>query len=173
MSRPLTSNPHAPSSSVHIRPAGPADLDAIDALERGAFAQDRFARRNLRRLLTRPSALVLLAERAGEHGPERVGYALILYRRNATVARLYSIAVDETARGQGIGPALVEEAARHAAQRGCRRLRLEVRRSNGAAQRSYERSAFRRTGIRPAYYDDGEDAVIMETEIAMREHTQS
>ena len=173
MSRPLTSNPHAPSSPIRIRPAGPADLDAIDALERGALGQQDQGGGTREQPAQIAAGKAIPAKRAGEHGPERVGYALILYRRNATVARLYSIAVDETARGQGIGPALVEEAARHAAQRGCRRLRLEVRRSNGAAQRSYERSAFRRTGIRPAYYDDGEDAVIMETEIAMREHTQS
>jgi ribosomal-protein-alanine N-acetyltransferase len=50
--------------------------------------------------------------------------------------------------------------ARHA-----REATLEVRLSNVAARRLYEKYGFRPVGLRPRYYgDDGEDALIMTTE---------
>jgi len=39
---------------------------------------------------------------------------------------------------------------------------LEVRRSNAAAIRLYKSLSFKDRGIRPRYYRNGEDAVIME-----------
>lgn len=157
----MSANPADPRSPVQIRAAGRDDLDAIDALEGGAFAADRFARRNLRRLLARPTACVLLAERRGE----AAGYVLVLFRAGARVARLYSIAVAGHSRGAGVGAALIEAAVREAARRGADILRLEVRASNEPARRAYRRAAFGETGIRPAYYRDGEDAVIMDKQI--------
>lgn len=150
-----------PRMLPQIRLAGPDDLDAIDALEGEAFEADRFARRNLRRLLARPTACVLLAERGGE--PH--GYVLLLFRAGGRMARLYSIAVAQRARGAGVGAALIEAAEAEAARRGCDSLRLEVRASNQTARRAYQRAAFGETGIRPAYYPDGENAVIMEKQI--------
>lgn len=154
-------SPAEPQRPVQIRSAGPSDLETIDALEREAFQSDRFARRNLRRLLARTTASVLLAERDGKPA----GYALVLFRERARVARLYSIAVDEQARGAGVGSALIEAAGREAAGRNCDILRLEVRASNRTALHAYKGAAFRQTGSRPAYYPDGEDAVIMEKTI--------
>jgi ribosomal protein S18 acetylase RimI-like enzyme len=49
----------------------------------------------------------------------------------------------------------VEKAA---ADRGCRRLRLEVRQDNAAAIRLYERRGYRRFAARGTYYEDGADA---------------
>ena len=46
-----------------------------------------------------------------------------------------------------------------------REATLEVRLSNIAARRLYEKYGFRPVGLRPRYYsDDGEDALIMTTE---------
>lgn len=143
---------------AHIRRAGPHDLDRIDVLESEAFSADRFARRNLRRLLARSSALVLIAER----GQTPVGYALVLFSRRTRIARLYSIAVSQANRGSGVGAALLKRAASEARMRGKRVLRLEVRASNKAALRSYERAGFEECGRRASYYPDGEDAVIMQ-----------
>ena len=58
--------------------------------------------------------------------------------------------------------------------RHAREATLEVRLSNLAARRLYEKYGFRPVGIRPRYYsDNGEDALIMTTEplagAAMRE----
>lgn len=153
--------PSNTSSQLVIRAAGSGDLDAIDALEAGAFDADRFARRNLRRLLASPSARVLIASLDG--GP--AGYALLLFRKNARVARLYSIAVAGHVRGRGVGAALIAACEGEAASRDAARLRLEVRASNETAIRAYLRAGFETAGRRANYYSDGEDAVIMDKTI--------
>lgn len=141
-----------------IRAAGPGDLDAIDAIEAASFTADRFARRNLARLLRSGTAEVLLAENEGEP----VGYVLLLFRAGAKAARLYSLAVSPQARGKGAAAKLVQAAARRAIGRGCDRLRLEVRASNEAAARLYRRAGFRTLREWPGYYEDGESALRME-----------
>ncbi len=145
-------------SSVVIRRAGGRDLEAIDRIERRSFSKDRFPRRNLRRVLSSGATAFLLAESDGAPA----GYAMVLFRRGASVARLYSIAVDPDFRGRGVAEELLAEAGRQAASRGADRLRLELRPSNNAAQRLYERAGFTLLERRPGYYDDGEDAIRME-----------
>jgi ribosomal protein S18 acetylase RimI-like enzyme len=145
-----------------VRPAEPCDLNLIDRLEQASFDRDRFARRNLRRLLLSPSAAVLVAEDA--EGPS--GYAVLLYRKGAKRARLYSIAVDPRFRRRGVGESLIAAAARSARARGADRLRLELRPSNASAMRLYERAGFTFLERKAGYYEDGEDAVRMELPLA-------
>ncbi|MCB2112604.1 MAG: GNAT family N-acetyltransferase [Parvularculaceae bacterium] len=149
-------------ADLRIRPAGPADLDAIDAIERLSFQGDRFARRNLGRLLKSASVCVLIATA----GARPAGYAALLFRKGSTRARLYSIAVDPQARGRGVADALVSAAAACALRRGADRIRLEMRPSNKAAQRLYERAGFTVFDRKPGYYEDGEDAVRMERRLS-------
>lgn len=151
-----------PPGSAAIRRASVGDLDAIDRIEQRSFVQDRFPRRNLRRVLKSPASLFLIAEMDGAPA----GYLMLLFRKGASVARLYSIAVDPEFRGRGVGESLLSEAAAAAAAGGASRLRLEFRPSNRAAQRLYERAGFTLLERRTGYYDDGEDAVRMEKRIA-------
>lgn len=148
-----------------IRPAGPGDLDAIDAVEGASFSADRFPRSNLRRLLARESAAALLAEERGRP----LGYVLLLFRKGAKAARLYSIATAPEARGRGVGRMLLDAAARCAVERGCDRLRLEVRSSNVVATRAYVKAGFRAVKELPGYYADGETALLMEKRLELRE----
>lgn len=143
---------------VALRPARPADLDIVDAIETASFAADRFPRRNLARMLRRPTARALIAEIGGAPA----GYVLLLFRNGATCARLYSLAVAPAARGKGVARALVDAASALALDKGCLRLRLEVRRSNAVARRLYESAGFGVIGEKPDYYDDGETALKME-----------
>lgn len=147
-----------------MRRGGPRDLDAIDAIEAAGFTTDRFARRNLRRLLGSESAAALVAE--GDGRP--LGYVLLLLRRGAKAARLYSMATLPPARGRGVGKALVDAAAACAVKRGRERLRLEVRRTNAVARRLYERAGFSVIDERPGYYEDGETALLMEKRLRER-----
>ena len=93
-------------------------------------------------------------------GEAVVGYAgmwLILDEAHVT-----NIAVDPTERRHGLGDALLTELERRARTHGCRAMTLEVRPSNGTAQRLYRRHGFVPRGLRPGYYaDTQEDAIIM------------
>lgn len=148
----------AAGTAVRIRKGRPVDLDGVDAIERSSFTVDRFARRNFGRLLASKSAELMLAECDGA----AIGYVLLLFRKGAKAARLYSLAASPDARGKGTGAKLVQAAAQRAIKKGCDRLRLEVRRSNVAAISLYRRAGFSELEIMPAYYVDGEDALRME-----------
>jgi ribosomal-protein-alanine N-acetyltransferase len=64
-------------------------------------------------------------------------------------------------RRRGLSTELMTLAEDHTRQTGGESLTLEVRTSNVPAITMYLGLDYRRAGIRPAYYQDGEDAVIM------------
>lgn len=97
-----------------------------------------------------------------------LGKAVVFFRRNSDVARLYSIAVDGRARGRGLGKALLQAVERAAQRRGCTRLRLEVRQDNAGAIRLYERLGYRRFAARVRFYEDGADAWRYEKTLRLR-----
>jgi ribosomal-protein-alanine N-acetyltransferase len=143
--------------SWSIRPAVPADLPRIVALEQDAFATDRFNARQLRYLLTRARATFLVAE--SPDGP--LGYAVALYRRGVPRARLYTVAVAEATRGKGIATALIQALRGAARARGCAALGLEVRADNRSALGLYGKLGFVPSGEIAAYYADGTAAIRM------------
>ncbi|TLY51779.1 MAG: GNAT family N-acetyltransferase [Gammaproteobacteria bacterium] len=137
-----------------MRRAVADDLDALVALEHASFNTDHLSPRQYRKHLASATARVLVAvDRIG-----LLGKALVFFRHASPIARLYSIAVADRARGRGIAKALlaaVEEAAR---AHGCRTMRLEVSQSNPAAIALYERYGYRRFAERREYYENGEHA---------------
>ncbi|MDN5347101.1 MAG: [ribosomal protein S18]-alanine N-acetyltransferase [Clostridia bacterium] len=73
-----------------------------------------------------------------------------------------NIAVHPHWRGRGLGKLLLDFLLHEAARLGADRVTLEVRVSNIAAQKLYERAGFTRAGVRKGYYNDTrEDAIIM------------
>ncbi|MEN8821837.1 MAG: N-acetyltransferase [Abyssibacter sp.] len=140
-----------------IRSATPADLPALLTLEAG-FASDRITPRAMRRLLQRPSAQMRVID--GESPPNTLAAAsILLTRRGSRVARLYSLVVAPSARGQGLGDALVDDAMHLARLGDCDRLSLEVAESNTAARRLYARHGFSEAKRLPGYYADGGDGL--------------
>lgn len=95
-----------------------------------------------------------------------VGTAVVLFRRGSRVARLYSIAIADAARGRGLGRVLLAAAERAASNRDCEVLRLEVRADNHAAQQLYEGCGYCCFGLRRGYYEDGDDALRYEKPLA-------
>ena len=75
-------------------------------------------------------------------------------------AELLRIAVDPAHRGQNFGRLLLEACQRALEAQGLTQLFLEVRVSNVAAIRLYGACGWRRCGLRPGYYPDGEDAAL-------------
>ncbi|HEX7915159.1 GNAT family N-acetyltransferase [Rudaea sp.] len=137
-----------------IRPALDSDLDALLALERAAFTSDHLSPRQYRQHLHSASASVLAAVDADG----LLGKAVVFYRAGSDIARLYSIAVAERARGRGVAKALLAAVEAAALHRHCLRLRLEVRKDNAAAIALYERLGFQRFGEKRGFYEDGVDA---------------
>ena len=106
----------------------------------------------------------------------RVGYSCwVLEREEHPIAyAVMSVAADEahilnicvipSLHGQGIGHQLLEQMVALARRRGVDTVLLEVRPSNKAAVRMYEKAGFCEVGLRRGYYpgDNGrEDALIM------------
>jgi ribosomal-protein-alanine N-acetyltransferase len=73
-----------------------------------------------------------------------------------------NLAVLPSYRRQGAASALLSRVLREGRARGARRAALEVRESNDAARRLYERFGFRVAGVRRFYYDKPpEDALVL------------
>lgn len=131
------------------------DLRAVLHIERRSFSIP-WSESTFRGLLRRNSASLLVAELAGRV----VGYAALWFVTDE--AELGDLAVLPEERGRGIGRWLLDRAMEEAAGRGARQLYLEVRESNEAARRMYERAGFSVAGIRPGYYSEPrEDAILM------------
>jgi ribosomal-protein-alanine N-acetyltransferase len=67
----------------------------------------------------------------------------------------------EEYRGKGLGSALIDEAVKGVKIRQCGELYLEVRCSNTAAVKLYEKLDFTVQQRLKTYYRDGEDAFLM------------
>jgi len=147
---------------VHIRRSKLADLEALWELENRVFATDRMSRRSLRRLLASPAAVAMVARAEGAI----MGVAIVLFRANSRVARLYSLAVAPKYTGRGIASALLATAEKIARRRECRSLRLEVHERNHSAIKVYRRAGYHEFGRYHHYYQDRGDALRFEKQLA-------
>jgi len=141
-------------SEFEIRRLTYADLPQVIAIERRAFPTP-WSLAMFVLELSKPSGICLASVR-----DERViGY--LVCSRYDTVWHLMNIAVDDRMRREGIASALLERLF-EIADKPSEQYTLEVRTSNDAAIRLYERFGFRAAGRRRAYYHDNrEDAIIM------------
>ena len=132
-----------------IRPVHSADFDELLQIEAQAFPKSQYDREELWILhLKYPHTfLVALSDQID-------GY--IVFRPDG---HIISMAVTPERRRTGVGTCLVKEAIDH-----CRRksLRLEVRVSNVGAHKFYQSLGFIIKAKIGRYYQDGEDALIME-----------
>lgn len=147
--------------SFDFRFASMADIDALVVLEQQCFTLDRLSQRNFHWMISRGNARLILAEKDGC----LAGYALLLFHRGTSLARLYSIAVGPEWRGQTLGQRLLDQAQASALERNCAWLRLEVRPDNPAAIRLYEANGFRRFAVVEDYYEDHAQALRYEKRI--------
>jgi [ribosomal protein S18]-alanine N-acetyltransferase len=141
---------------MQIRRLVYADLPQVMAIERRAFpAPWSLAMFVLE--LSKPSGVCLAAVE------DKALRGYLVCSRYDTVWHLMNVAVDPVFQRGGIGSNLLRRLFEEVAARGGEaRYTLEVRQSNTAAIRLYERYGFRAVGRRRRYYqDNGEDAVIM------------
>ncbi len=80
-------------------------------------------------------------------------------------AHIATIAVHPDLRRQGLGEQILLSAIKEVHKEGARRVFLEVRAGNVAAQAMYRKYGFEFAGVRPHYYrDNNEDALLMNLE---------
>lgn len=148
----------AVSTPVRLDPMALGDLPAVQEIERLSFSSP-WPAYALEQELTANRLARYVVARAGDTIVAFAGVWLMV-----DDAHITTFSVHPEWRRRGVGPQLLMGVADLAREIGARRLTLEVRASNEAAQRLYERFGFEIVGRRPAYYtDNGEDALIMTT----------
>lgn len=80
-------------------------------------------------------------------------------------ASIMNIAVKVSKRNLGIGSSLLEQLYNIAKEHSCKKITLEVNENNSVAIRLYEKHNFLRIGFRKKYYNNTDNAILMEKEI--------
>lgn len=143
----------ATSTPLKIRRLTYADLPHVIALERRAFPTP-WSLAMFVLELSKASGICLAALRDGE----LVGH--LICSRYDTVWHIMNVAVDPSARREGVASALLRELVDRVGEGA--QITLEVRPSNDGAIALYERFGFLSAGRRRRYYqDNGEDALVM------------
>jgi ribosomal protein S18 acetylase RimI-like enzyme len=147
--------------NINYRFATTDDIAALQLLENQCFEQDRLSRRQFLWMIQRAHATLLIAEDSAG----LIGYALVLFHRGTSLARLYSLAIDNRARGLGVGLSLLQRSEQLAIEQDCAHLRLEVRPDNPGAIRLYERAGYRQFAHVDDFYADHASALRYEKRI--------
>jgi ribosomal-protein-alanine N-acetyltransferase len=138
---------------MNIRPATLRDLSALADLHARAFARawDELA---MKGLFNGPGVFALVAEEGDVSG-------FIMVRIAADETEILSIAVGPDTRRRGLASRLLEQACQRATGMGGMRIFLEVAATNLPARNLYGKYGFREVGLRKAYYEDGDDALVL------------
>ena len=112
------------------------------------------SRVDLEKIVSSPAARILLAH---DDDGKIIGSLTLIVFRTPTGGRAWieDVVVDEAARGQGAGEALVSEAIRLASELGARTVDLTSRPSREAANSLYEKVGFRARETNVYRYDLG------------------
>jgi ribosomal-protein-alanine N-acetyltransferase len=141
---------------IIICPMNEADINAVLAVEQVSYPKP-WAREHFIDELNSPfaSPLVALDSRGVVSG--YICPTLILDE-----GEIRNVAVRPDKRNCGVGRALVEKVLEEYRLKNAAYVGLEVRVSNSSAQALYRKLGFIETGRRPGYYENGEDAILME-----------
>ena len=154
------------TDNLSIRAANLADLATLVALENRVFTSDKISRRSFRHALSSDNNLILVAHEASPtDATELLGYALLHLHKGTRLARLYSLAVAQEARGKGVAQALLAASEKAAALRRKIMMRLEVSEHNLAAISLYHKFGYREFGHYQEYYEDQSNALRMQKRI--------
>jgi ribosomal-protein-alanine N-acetyltransferase len=149
------------SAGITVRDMTLDDVPAVGLLEHRLFPIDAWPVQMFLDELSQPETRrYLVAE--GSDGI--VGYAGLMCIE--PIADVQTIAVVPEYEGRGIGSDLLTRLIGEARRRGAADVLLEVRADNPRAQQLYLRFGFEQIHIRPRYYRDGVDALIMRLPLA-------
>jgi [ribosomal protein S18]-alanine N-acetyltransferase len=147
------------------------DLDAVHAVEKSAYAHPWSRKHFADSVQAGHPAMMLLGEALPDEVvfPQRpdgrvlLGYVVAM--PGVEEMHLLNITVAPAHQRQGWARLLLDALVLWSRGQGAQWLWLEVRASNAAARRLYERYGFRQVGVRKGYYPAGqfqrEDAIVM------------
>jgi len=151
--------------TIELRDATLADVDAIMTIEVETFPADAWMREAFVEEIAHPAARYLVAIDT-DTAEAVVGYAGLKVAGDQS--DIQTIAVAATHRRRGIARRLLAELLAEALRRGADETFLEVRRDNPGARALYEAFGFEQIAVRPHYYRDGVDAIVMRASIDWR-----
>lgn len=140
---------------ISIREMTLEDIEQVHHLEKSIFSIP-WSKKSFENSLNSKDTLFVVAENAGEI----LGYlGMYLFSEEADIS---NVAVAKKYRRQHVAKRLLEYIFIQAKSRGVKNITLEVRETNVAAIRLYERMGFVEAGIRKNYYKEPtENALIM------------
>lgn len=140
---------------MEIRKATELDLEGIYTIEECSFSKP-WSKESMKKDLANPIATYFVAEEAGQI-KGYIGVWNVMSEGQVT-----NVAVEQNARGRGIGQKLVSALVEHAKEIELEMILLEVRRSNEVAKRVYSKAGFEEIAVRKNYYSSPkEDAIMM------------
>lgn len=147
--------------SIQFKLATVLDIAQLVRIEQTSFSTDCLSGQKFKYFISKANSLLLTASKNGVI----MGYALVLFHKGTSLARLYSIAVAPEYRSLKIGLKLMKKIEEYALDKGSTYIRLEVKASNFKAIKLYEDLDYRKFSYRVDYYQDHEDAICYEKKI--------
>lgn len=153
------------NKKFEIRKMYLSDIDEIYEMDAKCFGEKHWSREIFVKELSNTNALYLVAEEKNPKAIKKkllgfIGVWMILDEMH-----IMTLGTEPEHRGQKIAEHLLLASLDSCLRSGVRTVTLEVRLSNIAAQKLYEKYGFQHQGIRKNYYnDDGESALILWTE---------
>lgn len=143
------------AANFEILPANWRDLNQVRYVEQICFPKDAWPLWDIVGVLTLPNVVRLKAMADSRI----VGFIAGDVRPSQRMSWIATVGVLPEYRGRGIGEALMVACE---AQIPTPVVRLNVRLSNNGAIHLYQNLGYQRVGQWPGYYQDGEDALVME-----------
>jgi ribosomal protein S18 acetylase RimI-like enzyme len=131
------------------------DVGGLVELEEMCFETDRLEAKQFRYFIKKPTTLVVTAK----HKNKIIAGAIVLFRKNSRIGRLYSLAVHPEYRMRGVARTINNFMENSVLKFRCREIRLEVRKDNKRAIKFYEKNGYESFGEYKKFYEDGADAL--------------
>lgn len=148
-----------------IEPMTESDLDDVVKIEevsfKGAWSKGMFINE-----LQNEVSNLFVAKSHGRRSSDGEVIAYTVFWTYLNEGHILNIAVKEEQRGLGLGSTMLAFVLDKMKSRGVRNVYLEVRRSNDAAIKMYEKFGFEELYVRKKYYKD-EDAIVMTMDLIL------
>jgi ribosomal-protein-alanine N-acetyltransferase len=147
-------------TKLRIGPMQFKDIPAVIELEAGTLSA--WGREHLEDELQQPAGFQFVVRNEASEKIE----AVLCGRIMADEAEILKLSVAEDSRQRGIGYKLLDFVLNYCKTKGAKNCFLELRATNTAARKLYEKRGFFRIGTRKDYYDDPvEDAILVQLEL--------